>query len=1458
VEPFAELIGESPGVVDVREQVRTLLKRQADGRRLPPILIQGETGTGKGILARAVHRAGPRASAPFMSVNCAAIPATLLEAELFGYERGAFTDAHQGKIGLFQAAHRGTLFLDEVGLLPEGLQTKLLTVLEDRAIRRLGSIRSEAVDIWIISATSEDLESAVDARRFRPELYHRLAVLALRMPPLRERGRDILVLAEHFLARAAAEYGLPAKTLSDDAREALRSYEWPGNVRELSNVMERLTLLTEAPVVTAQTLGLPQAPRPVAQNADRPDGTAPTQVVAQPVDRERLLSALRETNWNVSRAAARLGLTRNAMRYWIAKLEISRDGEGKVAPRPDAAVTSAVLSPAEPVRIRWERRHVALLRAAVAPTFAANPSADPTRALDVLVQKAHSFGGRVEDLRPTEITAAFGVEPIEDAPRRAALAAMAMQRAAARDGRGNEGAWSLRVGVHVDQMLVGRVAGRGELDDEPRRQAARVLDELVEPAKPGEILVSESAGQFLERRFSLNSVTLPSGPGRRAFRLAGRESDGSRSALVGRRPEFAAFKDAVGQLSSGRGSILAVTGEAGLGKSRLVTELKRDSDPRALRWLEGRALSFRQTTSYGPFHDLLRAAAGIGEDDRADEAWAKLEGFVTALFPEEGAEVQPYLATLLGLELEGDLDRRLRFLDGKAVGRQIFRTSRRVFERLARDRPLVLVFEDWHWADESSAALLEHLLPLVETVPLLTCVVSRPDPGTPAARLREVAQQRYPAQYREIVLFPLPPDDSARLVEAMLGPGEVAPGLRELILRKTEGNPFFIEEVVRSLVGMGALAQDKATGVWRVTAEMEQLAIPDTIEGVILARIGRLGDEVRQVLEIASVIGRSFFDRVLRAVLGPERNIGQHLDRLRELELIREKQQIPEREFAFKHALVQEATYQSIAEDRRRQLHRRVAQCFEISFADRVEEFFSLLAYHYARAEEWEKAQDYLFKAGDQAERIAADAEALAHYKDALAIYERVFGQRWEPLQRASLERKMAEAFFRRGDHERAVEYLHRAWSYLGRRYPRSRWGLRGAILGQLAQQIAHRLLPGVFMRAPADRKSGAIAELVRICTVLCWVDYFIDQERLLFDALTWLNASERAGYPAGISVGSTVVGIISDLIPLRRIARQYHRRAVAIAEKLEHVAGWVYTGLAMHEDCQGAFDLAREHYRRSAAAYKAAGDLHGWGAASILSVWLLPPEEARARCEEIAKLGETSGDPAVWGWGMQGLGRLLWQAGDLERSAAHLEKAIELLSRVPDYPNVAVTNGDLGMCYLRQGKLGEALAILESGRRLIADRALRGIVLTRIYGSLAEAHVVAFERARGVERVGGSARAKRACRAALKQSKVDRKGAATAYRCQGTYEWLNGKAGRARKWWDRSLAVAGELGDRYEAGLTQMEIGKRTRDDAALHRAEALFSEVGARLDIGVVQRLLREAAPGSAPSHAATLAST
>src|SRR6266567_1079616 len=314
MDPSREMIGRSPKIMVLRDQVRALVTREAGLHRHPPLLITGETGTGKGLLANIIHRAGSRASGQFVELNGAALPEHLLESELFGYERGAFTDARQSKPGLLQVANRGTLFLDEVGLLPPTLQAKLLKVLEDSTVRRLGSTRSEPIDVSFISATNADLPALVRAHRFREDLYHRLAVITLWIPPLRERGDDIELLAEHAIAQACAKYAVPLKRLSPEALAVIGAYHWPGNVRELNSLMERVALLCPDSLIPTSALALQ-----LNQSPDMPERETRPRLDAAEWERQNLAGVLAETGWNITRTAVILGITRNTVRARIAK-----------------------------------------------------------------------------------------------------------------------------------------------------------------------------------------------------------------------------------------------------------------------------------------------------------------------------------------------------------------------------------------------------------------------------------------------------------------------------------------------------------------------------------------------------------------------------------------------------------------------------------------------------------------------------------------------------------------------------------------------------------------------------------------------------------------------------------------------------------------------------------------------------------------------------------------------------------------------------------------------------------------------------------------------------------------------------------------------------------------------------------------------------------------------------------
>jgi len=330
--PTSRLVGESQALKEVRARIAKVARSQA------PVYISGESGTGKELVARSIHELGPRAMGPFVPVNCGAIPSELMESEFFGHKKGSFTGAHADKEGLFQTANGGTLFLDEVAELPLHMQVKLLRVIQEKAVRPIGGRGEVPVDVRILSATHKDLARLTQVSQFRQDLYYRINVIELRVPPLRERGGDIPLLATHILKRLSEQAGVTVPTLQPAALEALTDYDFPGNVRELENVLERAIALCENGVIEPVDLMLESAGgHEYADDDPDPDESAEDDEsladegngggvglddYISNIERDAIIKALKETRYNKTAAARKLGITFRALRYKLKKLGI--------------------------------------------------------------------------------------------------------------------------------------------------------------------------------------------------------------------------------------------------------------------------------------------------------------------------------------------------------------------------------------------------------------------------------------------------------------------------------------------------------------------------------------------------------------------------------------------------------------------------------------------------------------------------------------------------------------------------------------------------------------------------------------------------------------------------------------------------------------------------------------------------------------------------------------------------------------------------------------------------------------------------------------------------------------------------------------------------------------------------------------------------------------------------------
>src|SRR5215467_924340 len=955
-----EPLGKSPAMKVVLEKVARLIQLQSGSPRLPPILIQGETGTGKGFIAEFIHRKGQRSAGPFVAVNCAAVPEQLQEAEMFGFERGAFTDAKQAKPGLFQAAHTGTIFLDEVGLLSEAFQAKLLKVIEERAVRRLGSSRNEPVDVSIITATNLDLAEHTRKGKFREDLYHRLAVLTLWLPLLRERGDDVILLAEHFLARTCRDYGVPAKSFAPDARAALLANPWDGNIRELSNVIERIVLLSDDPVITARMIGRSDAPTaPASAPLASPPLPTPAGDDLHPA---HLYQALVTSKWNVSRAAALLEISRNRLRYWMEQYSLRR---GMTPPPPPespiraaepetaAAAESPAAAATGPARLRWEQRRITLLRAAVASPM---PSASHTSwASEVLVEKVQTFGGRVEELSPTGIVAAFGLEPIEDAPRHAALAAMAIQKAAERSRRDASDV-GITVAIHVGQFLVGESGAAAQIDLDAKREASAVLEALLASADRDSIVVSESAATFLKRRFDLTSLGVRPGLAAPVYRLAGRERSrvgpsGSRARFVGRRQDLNLLQSRLDSVTRGHGQIVGIVGEAGIGKSRLIFEFRQSVRQQPVTYLEGRCLSYASSVPFLPVLEILRQNFGIADAHGPESIAEKVNAGLAAV----GLEPEEWSAYLLQLLSVKEGAERLTSLSPEAIKSRTLEAMRQLSLSGSRLRPIVFVVEDLHWIDKSSEEVVASMVQGLAGSPVLFLATYRPG-YRPSWMDKSYATQ--------IALQPLSEEDSMTVVRSVLRTETVPDPLARVILDKADGNPFFLEEFCRAVRDEGNLPS--------------ALAVPDTIQDVLLARIHRLADGPKQTLQTAALFGREASLPLLRALwVGSDDALEEHLQDLITMEFLFEQREGAEPVYSFKHALAQEVAYATLSASQRQALHLAAGRALETMYADRIPDALERLAYHYSKTDEAEKAIEYLTLFARKAVTLYAHEEAV-------------------------------------------------------------------------------------------------------------------------------------------------------------------------------------------------------------------------------------------------------------------------------------------------------------------------------------------------------------------------------------------------------------------------------------------------------------------------------------------------
>lgn len=657
--------------------------------------------------------------------------------------------------------------------------------------------------------------------------------------------------------------------------------------------------------------------------------------------------------------------------------------------------------------ISHERRLVTILFSDIKGSTAMAENLDPedvleiiNGAFEVMIEPVYRYEGTLARLMGDGMLAFFGA-PIahEDDPERAVRAGLDILAGAKKFAqqltrvRGIED-FNVRVGINTGLVVVGEVGNDLRVEYTAVGDAINLAARLEGLAEPGTVLISDATYQFVHSFFETLALAPQVVKGRSkpvsiyqilkpiASRTKLRGIPGLDSPLVGRDVELGNLYEQYNRLIVGVGGIVTVIGEAGIGKSRLVAEFRKRTNKQAVTWIEGRCQSYATVDAYHPWRNILIDLIELADPSRYD--LGELIDRLSRLGIDPSSKLLAATAGLLNIGTDS-----LNFSEEGSDPRDlIFVGIQQLLYGISATKPLVIVFEDLQWADRSSVELINRLFPLTETSPILYVLIFRSDRGLPSWRLREKIIRLYPHRHFDIQLKALTRMESEQLVNYLVGSEIFPEKLFQKIISQAGGNPFYIEEQIRSLIDDRLIQQDPSTGRWLAVSDREPLPLPENLLGLLNARIDRLSQDARRVLQVASVIGRRFSIDLLSEMLTHDPDLIPNLVELQRAMMIREIARLPSMAYTFQHQLTHQAVYDGLTIKERKSIHHKIAEIFEQVYPEQVEENLAYLAYHWENSGDKRKAVEYLIKAGDQARGRYAHTESERYYQKAVSILE--------------------------------------------------------------------------------------------------------------------------------------------------------------------------------------------------------------------------------------------------------------------------------------------------------------------------------------------------------------------------------------------------------------------------------------------------------------------------------------
>ena len=1079
-------------------------------------------------------------------------------------------------------------------------------------------------------------------------------------------------------------------------------------------------------------------------------------------------------------------------------------------------------------QIEGERRAVTVLFSDISGFTAIAEKLDPEQVYDFIdstlkafTDEVYQHEGTLDKVMGDGLMALFGA-PIahEDDPARAVRAALGMQDALRRinvDLEEHLGiTLKVRIGLNSGPVAVGSIGSDLRMEYTALGDTVNVASRLQGVAEPGTILVSRSVYEQTQPLFEfreLGSIRVKNrvepveiyevvAPRQKAGRVRG--IPGLAAPMVGRTEELARLRRAVDELTARQhGQIVLVTGNAGIGKSRLTAEFKHYLADQPVTVLEGACLAYGQP-AYGVFVRLLKSLFEIVDDDPEESVREKIEQTARARLDESSINnVLPYLEHLFSIRIfEKEMAARIRHLAPPQLQQQTFLAIRDLLVAQARHRPLVLIFEDIHWIDQLSLDLLTFLLGAVEHAPLLIYCNSRPTEGQGASQVQRIGADLYAANFLPIPLAPLSQADSVALIDLLLTISDLPESLKQIIPQRAEGNPFYLEEIIRMLIDRGIIR--RRGDRWEVDpdANLTNLEVPRTLQGLIMARVDHLSEGARQAVQYAAVIGRDFSYRLLSAVVDGAPNLDEDVRELEERELVHRRAASADLEFRFHHVLIQETVYNSLLARRRERLHHKIAERMETVFRDRIEEHVERLAFHYTESKDLDRALPYLIRAGQRAADRFANDEALRYYRLAVDCLLKTNA----PLeQRIQLHSALGSVQNFVADYDGAINSYRTALE-LARTSPQP---LPARDVAEMLRRIgrvyerrgeyaeAQHWLDESLAELDRDPSTARSEERARTLNDIGWVCYSRGQ----FDeAYQWRMRSLQM--VEGTDHYSEMASAYAGLVALFTRKGDW-ARALAYGEK----------GLRLRETIGDTFGVSQSHTSLGAIA----GEQCDW-------------DGALRHFEQALEIKQRIGDVGGISRLNNNLGFLYLEKGDYARAAQYCQKALETAEKIKNGNVTCLALNNLADVYIRQQKFSEAVLHLLRSQSIAIEMDSKE--------DTAEAQWLLAEARLGQKQFDQANQL--AQQAATLAAEIDSRliqGQALRTLAKIAREW--GDLNAAEETIRRALTILSDLKNpselaktEFQLALLQRDLGQAAQARATLEQATRVFDRLGARAE--------------------------